>query len=83
MHPFSDLDIGVYVEKLSAREHLKLELSLALEIDQKLGMGVSSDVRVEFETVVRKVYFDFFPVLQRYQNAHVESIVSGKHSLEK
>ena len=87
VHPFSDLDIGVYGEKISAGQRLGLELSLALAIDEKLGSGVPSDVRVinnlpvmlagkiitegvllfskndiirvEFETVVRKVYFDF------------------------
>jgi len=46
VHPFSDLDIGVYVEKISRRQYLKLELSLALEIDEKLGSGVASEVRI-------------------------------------
>jgi len=104
VHPFSDVDIGVYVEKVSARQHLELELELALTIDEKLENGISSDVRainnlpvmlvgkiltegvllfsrsdlvrVEFETLVRKQYFDFVPVIQRYQSAYRESIVS-------
>ena len=46
VHPFSDLDIGIYVEEMSLREHLKLELSLSLEVDGKLGNGVVADVRV-------------------------------------
>ena len=46
VHPFSDLDIGIYVEEMSLREYLKLELSLSLEIDEKLGHDVASDVRI-------------------------------------
>jgi predicted nucleotidyltransferase len=46
VHPFSDLDIGIYVEKMSLRDCLELELSLALEIDEKLGGGVASEVRI-------------------------------------
>ena len=46
VHPFSDLDISIYVEEMSLREYLKLELSLSLEVDEKLGNGVVSDVRV-------------------------------------
>jgi len=46
VHPFSDLDIGIYVEKISRRQHLELELSLALEIDEKLASGVASEVRI-------------------------------------
>jgi len=111
VHPFSDVDIGVYADEVSTREYLKLELSLGLALDEKLDGGISSDVRVindlpvmlagkiitegvllfskndtvrvEFETLVRKRYFDFFPVLQGYQRAYLESIISGKQSLEK
>ena len=46
VHPFSDLDIGIYVEEMSLREYLKLELSLSLETDEKLGHDVDSDVRI-------------------------------------
>ena len=28
VHPFSDLDIGIYVEEMPVKEYLKLELSL-------------------------------------------------------
>ena len=35
-HPFSDLDIGIYVPRLSQREKLDLEMTLALKIDKKL-----------------------------------------------
>lgn len=45
-HPFSDTDIGVYVEGLEFEAYLNLELSLALQIDEMLNHHVSSDVRV-------------------------------------
>ena len=45
-HPFSDLDIGIYVPRLSQREKLDLEMTLALEIDKKLKQGPASDVRI-------------------------------------
>lgn len=44
-HPFSDLDIGIFVEGLSTRDCLRLELSLALRTDELLGHVVQSDVR--------------------------------------
>ena len=45
-HPFSDLDIGIYVPHLSQREKLDLEMTLALEIDKKLKHGPASDFRI-------------------------------------
>ena len=45
-HPFSDLDIGIYVPLLSQREKLDLEMTLALEIDKKLKHAPASDVRI-------------------------------------
>jgi predicted nucleotidyltransferase len=45
-HPFSDLDIAIYIKKhLTARENMKLEMNLSLEIDNKFPVGPSSDVR--------------------------------------
>ena len=104
VHPFSDLDIGIYIENISYREYLELELSLSLEIDEKTGNNVASEVRimnvlplvitgkiitegvlifsrseiirVDFETSIRSAYFDFLPVIRKYQSAYVDSIVS-------
>jgi hypothetical protein len=45
-HPFSDLDVGVFVEGLDTRACLNLELSLALRIDESLDHMVQSEVRV-------------------------------------
>ena len=46
VHPFSDLDIAIYIEKIPCDEYLELELSLSLEIDKKIGNGVTSEVRI-------------------------------------
>ncbi|NOY70673.1 MAG: hypothetical protein GXP53_14500 [Deltaproteobacteria bacterium] len=45
-HLFSDLDIGIYVPKLSIREKMDLEMSLSLTIDKQLKGMFQSDVRV-------------------------------------
>ncbi len=45
-HPFSDLDIGIYVSQLTQREKLDLEMALGLEIDKKLKQGPANDVRI-------------------------------------
>lgn len=45
-HPFSDLDIAVYVkDNLSTTGKYRMEMNLALEIDQLFPDGPSSDVR--------------------------------------
>ena len=103
MHPFSDLDIGIYIDDVSDTKYLELELSLSLEIDAKIGSGVRAEVRiinnlplviigniitegsliysinenvrVDFETSVRRAYFDFLPVIIKYQNTYIDSIV--------
>jgi predicted nucleotidyltransferase len=103
-HPFSDLDVGIYVEGLDTKACLNLELLLSLSIDEKLGHVVQSEVRVlnhlplvvkgrimagaeliysrdedkriEFETQVRKAYFDFLPVIHQYQDAYRERALS-------
>ena len=99
-HPFSDLDIAIYVENLDRRACLLLELSVALRIDEDLNHVVQSEVRVvnhlplivkgrilgdgvliysrcedkriEYETQVRKAYFDFLPVIYQYQSSYRE-----------
>lgn len=35
-------------------------------------------IRIEFETQVRKAYFDFLPVIHQYQNAYRERLLSGR-----
>jgi uncharacterized protein len=46
VHPFSDLDIGIYIEKVPDRKYLELELSLSLEIDAGMEAGIGSEVRI-------------------------------------
>ena len=103
VHPFSDLDIGVYIDDVSDIQYLELELSLSLEIDEKIGSDVRADariinnlplviigniitegtliysinenVRVDFETSVRKAYFDFLPVIITYRNTYINNVV--------
>jgi predicted nucleotidyltransferase len=104
VHPFSDLDIGIYVEEIRRSQYLNIELSLALQTDEKLGSGVGAEVRimnslplvvigsiitegilifsrndvlrVDFESSVRRAYFDFLPVVHGYRSMYVNSIVS-------
>jgi hypothetical protein len=86
------------------REYLKLELSTSLEIDEKLGYQVASEVRVmnilslmvagniitegilifsrdeatriDYETSIRRTFFDFLPVIRQYQREYVALFVS-------
>jgi predicted nucleotidyltransferase len=46
VHPFSDLDIAVYSAQTSPRGNMRLELMLALELDEELPDGVKAEVRV-------------------------------------
>lgn len=103
VHPFSDLDIGIYIDDVPDINYLELELSLSLEIDAKIESSVKTEVRiinnlplvvigniitegsliysinenvrVDFETSVRKAYFDFLPVITAYQNTYINSSV--------
>jgi uncharacterized protein len=45
-HSFSDLDIGIYVEGLSLKACLNLELSLSLQLDELLEHSISAEIRV-------------------------------------
>jgi len=46
VHPFSDLDIGVYIDDVPDLKYLELELSLSLEIDAKIESDVRTEVRI-------------------------------------
>ena len=45
-HPYSDLDIGIYIEDIDIEACLDLELSLALRFDEQLNHRVQSEVRI-------------------------------------
>lgn len=44
-HPFSDLDIGVYLEAEAMDRSLEIELDLALALDKLLEHSIETDVR--------------------------------------
>ena len=46
VHPFSDIDIAVFTEKVASAKILGLELMLSLKFDQKLNCRSKSEVRV-------------------------------------
>lgn len=45
-HPYSDLDIGIYIEDIDIEACLDLELFLALRFDEQLNHRVQSEVRI-------------------------------------
>ena len=105
VHPFSDIDIGIYLEEMTPGKAFDNELSLALEFDDILGSKTNVDVRsintmplmikgnivtegillysrddalrVEFETNVRKIYFDFRRFINRYQKEYLSYSIAG------
>ena len=44
-HPFSDLDVGVYIEPKAVERALDIELDIALALDKFLGHRIETDVR--------------------------------------
>ena len=46
VHPFSDIDIGIFVGDHAIKEGLELELALSLQIDRKLNCRAKSEVRI-------------------------------------
>ena len=46
VHPFSDVDIGIYAAKVAKGEYPALELGISLEFDEELPGNVQSDLRV-------------------------------------
>ena len=46
VHPFSDLDIGIFVDDMDIDACLELELSLALRFDEQLNISAPAEVRI-------------------------------------
>jgi len=46
VHPFSDVDIGIYVKEVAEGGNLAMELGISLEFDEELPGNVQSDLRV-------------------------------------
>ncbi len=104
VHPFSDVDIGIYIKEFSEGKQLALELGVSLEFDEVFAGKAQSDLRVinglplpflgqivtegvlvyciddrariDFETSVRMVYFDFLPVIKMHQKAYLDRVIS-------
>lgn len=108
-HPFSDLDIAIYlkgVDKEDTRELLRIEMGLGAELDRVMAHQLETDVRsinvlplavvgdiltkgrliycrddearVDFEVLVRKLYFDFKPFLDEYYRQDMERVKALK-----
>ena len=102
-HPFSDLDIAIYLRTpLNISKSKKLEMDLALRIDSILSNEPPSDVRIinhlpiavagqiisegiliysideyvriEYESFIRRLYFDFMPFIKHYQQEYLTHI---------
>ena len=74
-HPFSDLDVGIFIEGLDTRACLDLELSLALRIDESLGHIVQSEVRVmnQLPLVIRgRILTDGELIYSRAEDQRIE-----------
>jgi predicted nucleotidyltransferase len=46
VHPFSDIDIAIFIDAHAIENGLELELALSLQIDQKLKCQAKSEVRI-------------------------------------
>jgi predicted nucleotidyltransferase len=55
--------------------HLPLTVKGRILGEGELIYSKDEAKRVEFETRVRKAYFDFLPVIQQYQNAYRERVL--------
>lgn len=58
--------------------HLPLVVKGRILAESELIYSRNESKRIEFETQVRKAYFDFLPVIQQYQNAYRERLLSGQ-----
>jgi predicted nucleotidyltransferase len=65
------LNHGVQAE-VRVLNHLPLTVKGRIMADGELIYSRDEMNRIEFETQVRKAYFDFLPVIKQYQNAYRE-----------
>ena len=56
--------------------HLPLVVQGRILGDRELIYSRDEMKRIDFETQIRKAYFDFLPVIQQYQNAYRERALS-------
>ena len=55
--------------------HLPLAVKGRILADSELIYSRDENKRIEFETQVRKAYFDFLPVIHQYRNAYRERVL--------
>ena len=58
--------------------HLPLVVKGKILAEGELIYSIAEDQRVEFETRVRKAYFDFLPVILQYRDAYRQKLISGQ-----
>jgi predicted nucleotidyltransferase len=81
VHPFSDIDIGIFVDDHAAHESLELELSLSLQVDQKLNCQAKSEVRIINNlplTVKGKIVTEGIRI---YSSNEIERVIFEKYVL--
>ncbi|MGB9498847.1 MAG: type VII toxin-antitoxin system MntA family adenylyltransferase antitoxin [Dissulfuribacterales bacterium] len=75
-HPFSDLDIAIYVTPaLSIKDSLSLEMSLSLEIGKNMENGPPSDIRIMNRlplTIAGQIVTDGILIYCRDDNARID-----------
>jgi predicted nucleotidyltransferase len=92
-HPLSpkeclDLELSLSLEIDVALKHrieseVRVINNLPLVIKGEIVTGgiliycIRDEVRIDFETQVRKAYFDFLPVLDRYRHTYRENIINA------
>jgi hypothetical protein len=63
--------------EVRALNHLPLVVKGTILGDAEVIYSRNEDKRIEFETQVRRAYFDFLPVIQQYQKTVKERALSG------
>ncbi|MCI0496112.1 nucleotidyltransferase domain-containing protein, partial [candidate division KSB1 bacterium] len=81
VHPFSDIDIGIFVDDHAVHVSLELELSLSLQVDQKLNCQAKSEVRIINNlplTVKGKIVTEGIRI---YSSNEIERVIFEKYVL--
>jgi len=77
-----DENLGHVVQsEVRVLNHLPLVVLGRILGDGELIYSRDENKRIEFETQVRKAYFDFLPVIQQYQNAYIKRLLSANCKL--
>jgi predicted nucleotidyltransferase len=80
LHIDEQLDHAVQSE-VRILNHLPLVVKGRILADGELIYSRDDMKRIDFETQVRKAYFDFLPVIQEHQNAYIKRLLSAHYKL--